>query len=221
MNIHLLSPLLYILFVKSFDIIEPIPKSTTMKFCLKLHNIFLSFLSLLMLMGIIYGNYITGKLDSYYNLLCLPYNNNEIVHLFYSMCLYSKYIEWGDTLFLHLSGKKITMLQYTHHMSTAILIYCNSIDFITSTAIIPMGINCLVHIPMYWYFAYPKGFLYKYRKIITKSQIIQHIIVLITQIHAYTLDNCNYNQNGSFLGLFLYLMYLGYFLNFYIQKYLY
>lgn len=41
----------------------------------------------------------------------------------YTFFLWSKYWEWLDTLFLHLSGKPISQLQYTHHMSTAMLVY--------------------------------------------------------------------------------------------------
>ena len=83
-----------------------------------------------------------------------------------------------------------------------------------------MGLNCFVHVPMYWYFAYPKGALLPYRKNITQLQIIQHIICVLTSIHIYNLDNCEQNYYGKELGLGLYVMYLLYFVHFYVMAYI-
>tara|TARA_B100001093_G_scaffold519550_1_gene609075 strand:- start:712 stop:1287 length:576 start_codon:yes stop_codon:yes gene_type:complete len=184
----------------------------------KIHNITLSILSLLMLCGIVYSNYITNKLFSFNNLLCLSYlNNNNIFNLTTHIFLYSKYLEWLDTLFLHLSNKSISTLQYTHHMTTAFLMYVNMNN---SHLFIFISTNCLVHIPMYWYFAYPNGILNKFRKLITKIQIFQHIICLTTILYTFNLKNCDINKFGNSIGLLLYLMYLFYFVQFYIKKYL-
>jgi len=141
---------------------------------------------------------------------------NRSVYVF----LYSKYLEWLDTVFLHLSGKRISMLQYTHHMTTVVTLYVNFMDYVSPCIIVPMGLNCLVHIPMYWYFAFPKGFLYKYRMLITRSQIIQHILVIISAIYTYIMDNCEQNKYGNIIGLLMYFMYLFYFTVFYINSYL-
>lgn len=219
--LHLLSPFLYSLFVYLLLKINPCPNSIIMKTSRYIHNLFLSFLSLIMFLGILIGNYQTNKLISLNNLLCNPYNNNYYAHVSSQIFLYSKYLEWGDTLFLHLSGKPISMLQYTHHMTTAILMYSNTVEYLSPHIFIFMGLNCFVHIFMYLYFAYPKGYLFKYRKYITQFQIVQHIICLITIFYTNTLKNCTQNKFGNISGLLAYLMYLFYFMMFYFKSYFY
>ena len=219
MNIHLLSPFLYMLFTKAILLFDSCPGNQIMITIRKIHNITLSLLSIFMLVSIIYANFLTNKLNSLHNLLCISYNNNNVALLCAEMFLYSKYLEWGDTLFLHLSGKPISMLQYTHHMSTAFLVYLNTVETMNSHYIVAMGLNCLVHIPMYWYFAYPNGFLKQFRVRITQIQIIQHIICIITSIYICFTD-CHQNKYGNKCGLIGYLMYFFYFSLFYMKSYL-
>lgn len=220
MDFHLISPLIYIGYTHTIQKLPKIPYNNSMKKIRQIHNIGLSIASFLMFIGITYGTY---NIDKFYNintLLCKKYNNDYVSNLSATIFLYSKYWEWLDTLFLHLSNKNISMLHYTHHMSTALLMYSNMNYQLSSCLYIPVGINCLVHIFMYWYFAFPKGFLYNYRKLITKSQIMQHIFVCYTLIYVETLKNCNQNIYGNRLGIFLYSMYLFYFGRFYINVYI-
>lgn len=103
-------------------------------------------------------------------------------------------------------------------MSTAILTYKNIEYFISPFIFIFMSTNCFVHIFMYWYFAFPKVFLKKFKKFITISQIVQHIICICTIIWIYfILNNCDQHPIGLELGLFLYSMYLFNFVKFYIK----
>ena len=220
MLFHILSPLIYILYVNLITKIKPIPKSKNMLMFRIIHNIILSILSLYMLVVITFETMSIGKFETINSLLCSSYNSNTVIINITNMFYYSKYLEWLDTLFLHLSGKPISMLQYTHHMTTAIGVYTNLIDYVSPAIIVPMGLNCLVHIPMYWYFAFPKGVMYKFRQLITISQIIQHIIVIFFSIITLNMDNCRQNMYGSELVLALYLMYLFYFGIFYKKSYL-
>lgn len=217
--IHKYSPILYFFFVKIILNFNPCPNSIYMIRFRKIHNIFLSLLSFIMLSLITYSTYNSNKFISLNSLICKKYDNNFINIFSTELFLYSKYLEWLDTLFLHLSNKKISYLQYYHHMSTAFLVYFNLIDYISPHIFIFQFLNCLVHIPMYWYFAYPNGFLYKYRKNITRIQILQHIICIMTIIYTNTLNNCRQNEYGNFFGLLLYFMYLTFFINFYFKKY--
>ena len=162
MSIHLISPLIYIIFVKLFYFVSPNPESHKIKLIRKIYNISMSFLSIIMLISITISTYSSNKLKSLDSLLCLPYNNNILIYWSTYIILYSKYIEWFDTLFLHLSDKPISWLQYTHHMSTTILVYVHIHDNISPLIFVFQALNCFVHIPMYWYFAYPKGFLSKF-----------------------------------------------------------
>ena len=218
--VNIFSPVLYYLFVNQITKIKPIPKSKIMLMFRKTHNIILSILSLFMFVVILLETISVGKFESIKTLLCYPYQNNATIINITNLFLYSKYLEWFDTLFLHLSGKPISMLQYTHHMTTVLTVYTNMIDYVSPYFLIPMGLNCLVHIPMYWYFAYPRGIMHKFRKLITISQIIQHIIVLISGVTTLMMDNCQQNKYGNKFGLLMYLMYLFYFSIFYINSYM-
>ena len=131
-----------------------------------------------------------------------------------------QYIEYLDTLFLVLSGKSISWLQYTHHASTAILMYNNMNSTISPYVSLFVMMNCFVHIPMYWYFAYPRGLLYHIRQFITVIQIIQHIVaVYVLSTTLYSVD-CKQNYIGNRIGLLLYGMYLTFFVVFYMKKYI-
>jgi len=207
-------------FVKILVLIPPCPASKFMKFYRQIHNIILSVLSFLMLVGITFGTYSAGKFKSLNDLVCLSYDNNLVAYTSAYIFLYSKYIEWGDTVFLHLSGKPITMLQYTHHMTTVFLVYIHNHEYMSPSYFIAMSLNCFVHVPMYWYFAFPTGFLYKFRKTITQIQIVQHILCLITTIYAFSIKNCEQNKYGTEFALVLYSMYLFFFSLFYIKSYL-
>ena len=217
LNFHLISPIIYILYVFFLQKITPKPKSHVIKFLRKIHNIVLSILSAVMFIGISYETYKMNKFNSIYELLCKNYD--ETYSISTNLFLYSKYLEWGDTLFLHLGNKPISMLHYTHHMSTSILMYLNLEKYISPFIFISISLNTFIHVFMYWYFAYPKGFLYKYRKMITKFQIIQHFIVVISVIQVTFLSNCQQNRFGKEAGLILYLMYLLFFSHFYLMTY--
>ena len=219
-SIHNLSPLIYIFFVDFIKNIKPIPDSLKMKKIRLIYNVYMSFLSAWMLYGIIVGTYETSKFSSIYNFICKDYGYNYMIEAFTKLFLYSKYIEYLDTLFLVLSGKSISWLQYTHHASTAILVYNNMNTTIIPQVSLFIMMNCFVHIPMYWYFAYPRGLLYPVRQFITMIQIIQHIIaVTVISITPY-IENCKYNYIGNRLGLLLYGVYLTFFIVFYMKKYI-
>lgn len=220
-TIHLTSPLLYMMFVYIIQFFPPIPDNRIMIFFRRWHNINLSVLSLFMFIGITIGQLQTGKFDSLDALLCKSYGDNQFAYYSATAFLWSKYLEWGDTLFLQLGGKPISMLQYTHHMSTAILTYYGVNHGIVSPMIyIQMSMNCVIHVFMYWYFAYPKGFFHRYRKLITSSQIIQHIISLVSLVYVKMIEaDCPQNEWLLEVAIGLYSMYLFYFTAFYLQSY--
>ena len=222
MYLHILSPILYYLFVKSFNFVKPMPKNNYMLYFRTKHNEFLSILSFIMLVGIIIFNFNNNKLFNLNAMICNEYIVDPYNIGYYSvyLFLYSKYIEWFDTLFLYLSNKKISSLQFNHHLSTVLLSYFNINNKITPAIFIFMASNCFVHIPMYWYFAYPKGILYHYRKYITIIQIIQHIVCFGTCISTFfILENCEQPYIGNILAIILYSIYFSQFLHFYLTNY--
>jgi len=214
--IHMMSPLIYAGYVYIIKKIPPCPNNSVMKFCRTAHNVNLAFLSAMMFAYGFIGQFQTGKFNSIDSFLCDCYDDNWYMEIAGKTFLYSKYIEWGDTLFLQLSGKPISMLQYTHHMSTAILTYVGIDRTIISPHIfVFLGTNTLVHTPMYWYFAYPKGSLHHYRRMITQSQIFQHVVCIGTIVYTMSIDNCEQAEYVNILGMALYCMYLFYFVSFY------
>ena len=220
MSIHLLSPILYAGYVHLLQKLPALPSHAGVAFLRKLHNINLSVWSAIILGLAVVAQFQTSKFASVDAFLCDSYEDNSLIYIACQLFLYSKYVEWGDTAFLHLSGKPISMLQYTHHMSTAFLTYV-AIDrtIITPHMLIFIGTNTLVHIPMYWYFAYPKGFLHKYRKMITQSQIVQHIVCLGVIIYTSVVDDCSQAELVNQFGMAMYSMYLFYFVMFYANTY--
>jgi hypothetical protein len=219
---HWFSPLLFCIYVECIKKIPPIPKNKIMLTCRKYHNITLSIYSGFSFLSTLIITYKNDKYNSMYDLICKPYEESSFVYFIFYTFLYSKYFEWGDTLYLHLSGKKISKLQYTHHMTTAFLTSFAMGTHINPGTSIAVLTNLFVHTPMYWYFAYPKGILQHYKKSITQIQILQHITMLYFLINIMinkNETNCIYNPYSNEIALSLYFMYLLFFLSFYIFKY--
>ena len=208
--VHLSSPLLYAAFVHRIKGYKKL-KTAWFTDVRQYYNIFMSVWSAYMLYVISRATFEENKMNSVEDFLCKPYRQYTAIDMF----LYSKYVEWFDTLFLVLSGKKISTLQYVHHMSTAIVVYTNR-DI--PSLFLYMGSNCFVHFVMYWYFAFPRGILRPYRKLITKIQIIQHIACVYTTIHTLFAVDCH-KSYGLYVGLSMYIIYFGMFLNFYLKVY--
>ncbi len=217
-NVHVLSPIIYCSFIFFHKLFNPCPNSSLMKKLRLYHNVNLSLFSFVMMIGITYSTYYSNKFESINSLFCIPFKPNDTVMIMSSLAfLYSKYLEWIDTTFLYFGNKRISWLQYTHHMSTALLTYYN-LD--SPYMFVPIFLNTFVHTPMYWYFAFPRGILFPIRSLITQTQIVQHILCLLVILFTYISDNCNQNPVGHLLGLLLYSMYLIFFILFYIEKYL-
>lgn len=217
------SPILYMMYVEIAKRILPLETKQTKPIfnVLKLvHNLGLAIASLILLIGIIYCAYESRKFDSVHAALCGPFRNENLALLVGRYFYWSKYWEWVDTAFLITGGKEISWLQYTHHMSTAILVFANISPIISSASLLACFTNTFVHVFMYFYYAFPHGFMRRYRQWITTIQIIQHCMCLSGFTYIYFhLDSCVTTPLGIQMALMLYAMYLTFFVLFYIVQY--
>lgn len=217
------SPVLYMIYVEIAKLVLPYETKENKHIfhVVKLvHNVGLAVASLLMLIGIIYVSQQSGKLSSVHAALCHPFLDVDQATLVGRYFYLSKYWEWVDTAFLITARKDVSWLQYTHHMSTAILVFANLSPVISSASLLACFTNTFVHVFMYFYFAFPHGILKKYRQWITIIQIIQHVMCLSGFLYIYfNLDSCVTTTLGIKMALMLYAMYLTFFVLFYIVQY--
>ena len=97
-------------------------ESYKLKYTLFLWNLLLSIYS-------VYSTIQTGPflLSNLYNKgitysVCTNQNlkQMELIPIVFFFCIYSKILEWGDTIFLLLNKKKLSFLHYFHHYITFI-----------------------------------------------------------------------------------------------------
>jgi len=173
------------------------------------HNVFLSILSLYMLLDCALHVYLDGGWSSIHGYLSLGFKYPALMNVFY----WSKYLELIDTVILVLRNKDPGTLQLFHHCTTGSVAY--------STRYHPLWIgtwtNGLIHIFMYAHFARPVSFI---RRFITTAQIIQFLIVLISFNTWFLL----YSEGVVFSDImypnFCYLVYLYFFILFFIDNYI-
>lgn len=199
----------------------------------KIHNLFLSIISFLLLALFAEQLLPTIWREGIYHGICRSEGGwtDKLVVLYYLNYL-TKYLELLDTVFLFLKKKPLTFLHTYHHGATALLCYTQLVGH-TAVSWVPITLNLMVHVVMYWYyFQSARGIRIWWKKYITVMQILQFVIDLgFIYFASWTyftstywpwlpnVGNCEGEEFAAIAGIAIISSYLLLFISFYIATY--
>ncbi|KAF7357191.1 Elongation of fatty acids protein [Mycena sanguinolenta] len=197
------------------------------------HNIILSGGSLLLLVLLIEETIPIIWKIGLFNAMCSEASWTPRMEFYYMINYYFKYLELLDTVFLAFKEKPLRFSHVFHHSATALLCYSALIGKISGSWI-PISLNLAVHVLMYYYYyATATGARIWWKKYLTMIQIIQLVIDLFVgyfgvYVHFTAtyfdgvlphMGNCAGSGMVRVFGCGLLTVYLGLFINFYLQTY--
>lgn len=141
-----------------------------------------------------------------------------------SLFLYSKVLEFGDTVFLILKKKEIPFLHWYHH--TTVFLFC-WIGFVTKSSFAAHfgSVNVAVHSLMYTYFAlHAAGF--RIPKVVSTAllviqlmqMVIGLVIVYLTHSYLHSGSGCNSTDLVTICAALMYASYLFLFARLFAQS---
>jgi fatty acid elongase 3 len=198
-----------------------------------IHNFNMFALSLIMLIGLVYGM-VRGlwghSLEECAEIMACD-SKKQLVRsgpLYFWMYIFylSKFYELFDTVLIVLRKSKLRFLHVYHHWITMVLCWV-SLETELPVQWLANILNSLVHVPMYYYYAMAilKVDVW-WKKYITMMQIIQFVLVLTLHTtsflwHYLYTKNCNSFDDtwGNQFGITVIASYLVLFIHFYAQTY--
>jgi fatty acid elongase 3 len=207
------------------------------KIVIILHNFFLSVSSLFLLIALL-ENILPNLLKhGILWTICNDEAYSQKLEVLYYVNYLLKYYELLDTVFLVLSKKNLEFLHVYHHSATLLLCYTQLVAK-TSVQWVPITINLLVHVIMYFYYGRTAmGAKIWWKKYLTTFQIVQFVIDFVVIwfciLSYYIIDaflaprhiwfhegiNCRGNWWSAWTGAIIITSYLFLFISFFKKTY--
>jgi len=158
-------------------------------------------------------------------MFCDPHKNlSKGRQIFWYWIFYlSKFYELLDTVIICLKKRPIIFLHVYHHCITLVLVLVMLSNEV-AVQWIAMLANCMVHVPMYYYYGMSNlGYDIWWKKYITKLQIVQFIADIsansIGFYYHYTGNSCSGSLGSWWFGQAILISFLLLFIAFYRTAY--
>jgi fatty acid elongase 3 len=204
-----------------------------LNFLFKVHNFYLTAISFILLVLFAEQLIPTVARHGVFFAICDHSGGwtDKLVVLYYLNYL-TKFVELIDTCFLFLKKKPLTFLHTYHHGATALLCFTQLVGH-TAVSWVPIVLNLMVHVVMYWYyFQSARGIRIWWKKYITIMQITQFVLDLgfvyfaswtyFTSTYWNWLPNmgqCAGEEFAAIAGICILSSYLLLFISFYFATY--
>jgi len=209
-------------------------KALELRTLVTLHSAFLTVVSFALLSGFVLV--LAEKMHSYtlWETICSEsFHDDGRLQTLYYLNYLVKWYELLDTVILVLRKKPVIFLHEYHHAATLFLCWIQ-LDQHSSVQWVPITINLLVHVIMYYYYTLSSLKIHVWwKKYLTQFQIVQFVIDIAACVYASSHEpvvgglglswlqrpHCNGTLKGATWGVGIIFSYLILFIVFYFQTY--